>query len=699
MIKNLLLKLNFFMLLVFSFVIQNSIAISADEIYISGAPENFPPLFMKNPDGTAGGFGMEVFDAVMKNAGLKYKHKQFATWKEVVEAWNKGEIDIMPNAGISKDRRETYYFTIPIHTFKIVYFVRKDYVHKNNSESNMDGMAVGVSPTNIAAKLLKNNKSVKLVYLDDEHNLLIHLLAGNLDAVAYPEEVIKKLAYSLKLEERIKVFGEPVVEVKRAIAVSNKHVELVRKLNVEVLKFLETDEYKRIYTKYYGTSRHEVNIYTILYIAFISVVIASSLMIMVHIMSLKKINKKLSESLAETENAKRELEENQNRMKLITDTMRDVFWICSRDMTKVIYLSPAFEDVWGIKVEDLYENPSLFLNSIHPDDRDGITKDIYSEENENWKLSYRIVRPDGHIKYISDIGFPYKDDNGKVIYMVGIARDVTNEVIALQENKKNEQIMIQQSRFAAMGEMISAIAHQWRQPLNALGLIIQAIEEEVLHSEKLDKQELKELKTKAMELVVHMSSTITDFKSFFAPSKNVEKFNLIKIIADTYNLVSEQLEALNISFKLSCRCREGFFESDNNNKDTMKEGCLKCKSYLAGYPGEFKQVLLNLIQNSKDAYMNYPKDNMYINFNVSVLSDSCTIEVNDNAGGINNEIIDKVFDPYFSTKGPDGTGIGLYMAKTIITSHFDGHIHLENRNGGASVVIILPLNYADESYD
>ncbi|MBF0274610.1 MAG: sensor histidine kinase [Nitrospinae bacterium] len=241
-----------------------------------------------------------------------------------------------------------------------------------------------------------------------------------------------------------------------------------------------------------------------------------------------------------------------------------------------------------------------------------------------------------------------------------------------------EQILFQKSKLAAMGEMIGAIAHQWRQPLNCLGLSIQNLEYSYEYGE-LTKESIAKMVKESMEMIEHMSSTIDDFRNFFKPSKEKVPFVPDQIIEETIKLSRAQLNAHFI---------ELIYQKETEVEDTI-----------TGYPNELKQVLLNLISNASEAIIaneqNKQKESSHkgsIKITNSIENENIIIEVEDSGGGIDEKNINKVFEPYFSTKeATQGTGIGLYMSKTIIEQHMLGQLTVRNGKDGAIFRITLRI--------
>ncbi len=238
----------------------------------------------------------------------------------------------------------------------------------------------------------------------------------------------------------------------------------------------------------------------------------------------------------------------------------------------------------------------------------------------------------------------------------------------ISKQKEQEQILIQQSRLAAMGEMIGNIAHQWRQPLNALSLLIQNIYFSY-KMESLDDEFMKKSLDKANLLTKNMSKTIDDFRNFFRPNKAKELFEVNSCILRSIHLVESSFEHNNIKIEFI-------------NSTTIE---------IEGFPNEFSQVVLNILSNAKDALIEKKKKDAKVIIKVILQNQLINVIIEDNAGGIPEEILKKIYEPYFSTKEEGkGTGIGLYMSKTIIENNMNGKLTSKNINNGAQFIIQIP---------
>ena len=238
---------------------------------------------------------------------------------------------------------------------------------------------------------------------------------------------------------------------------------------------------------------------------------------------------------------------------------------------------------------------------------------------------------------------------------------------AVEDSRKKDQMMFQQSRLAQMGEMLSMIAHQWRQPLSAISSTASTLKIKATLN-KIDKDMIIEKSKDIVKYSKHLSSTIDDFRNFFKTKKTKEDTDLNEIIKSVLNIFNHSLENYGISLKIDL------------NYD---------KTFLS-YPNEIKQVVLNIIKNAEDNFIDKEIKGAEIYIKTYEKENKPVLEILDNGGGIPKNIINKIFDPYFSTKKKkDGTGLGLYMSKVIIEEHCNGKIEVENKNNGALFRIVF----------
>jgi len=233
-----------------------------------------------------------------------------------------------------------------------------------------------------------------------------------------------------------------------------------------------------------------------------------------------------------------------------------------------------------------------------------------------------------------------------------------------EEMDKQSEIMIHQSKMATMGEMIGVISHQLKQPLNVLSLYCNSVKESHTYNE-IDDEFIEKFQTDTQDQINFMTETIDSFREFFDPHKHKTTFTLKSSFEKSFSLLDKQME--------------------NNN---IKINATIGDEVVYGVESELQQVFLNLITNSKDAFIDRKIENRQI-YITTLHKDSYSIVMyEDNAGGIKEEQISKIFDPYFTTK-EYGTGTGLYMVKLVIQNSFSGKLKIQNTQKGLKYIIVL----------
>ena len=278
---------------------------------------------------------------------------------------------------------------------------------------------------------------------------------------------------------------------------------------------------------------------------------------------------------------------------------------------------------------------------------------------------FTFYTPSNEMKHIILNKAVYKNIDGSVGGIVCIMDDMTERV-------QQQQFLIQQSKLAEMGDMVAAIAHQWNEPLVELSALVQDIQTSYLLNELKD-MEVKDFVNDSMIQIKYMSRTLSDFRNFLKPSTKKKLFSISKALTEINEIIGKQVFYSNIQMS---------FNYKNENEELL----------IYGYENEFKQVLLNLINNAKNKIVE--KDFDYskkakIDINIQRTSTHNIIEIADDGGKIDESIINSIFEPYFSTK-PNGTGIGLYMAKVIIEDKMRGTITVKNDDNNVIFTIKLP---------
>lgn len=369
---------------------------------------------------------------------------------------------------------------------------------------------------------------------------------------------------------------------------------------------------------------------------------------------------------------------------------------------KITYASKALSRISGYTNEELIGSTHSLIH------HEGMPEDVYEEmwntikSGATWRGELKKRKKDGSHYWVYNTISPILNDAGEAIGYSAIRQDLTHEKeaeelhkslelkseelmtlnkeleyridLAVLSSKDKDHLMAQQSKLASMGEMIGNIAHQWRQPLNALGLLLQ--KQQVLFERGLltdDKMQTNIAKGTA--LIQKMSTTIDDFRDFFKPNKKKIVFDVKIAIEDTLALIDAALYNQNIALEFVLA------------EDQM----------IYGYKNEFSQVILNLINNAKDVLFDLKVKDPRIRVQSYSKKNQHFIEVSDNGGGIEKDIMEHIFEPYFTTKDEGkGTGIGLYMSKMIIEENMNGKLSVINAYDGALFTVSVPAYYLQE---
>ena len=336
------------------------------------------------------------------------------------------------------------------------------------------------------------------------------------------------------------------------------------------------------------------------------------------------------------------------------------------------------------------------LRWIHEADRDFIAKveyDVRKGKAGRRFSANRNYHRDGSVRYFEWYISELTNDAGKVESILCLGQDVSDrkqleqamrtmnlsleQRVAEQDGEIHEldSLLLQQSRLAAMGEMLNHIAHQWRQPLNVLGLHLQQIPFFQKGNDS-GREMIEKSVEEGMKLIHHMSRTIDDFRNFFRPNKERILFNVSDAIEQTVNLLGDSFKYDNIDLQVRIQ-------------DDL---------HINGYPNEFSQSLLNILQNARDALLEKKIAEGFIHIAAGNTGGTTYISIRDNGGGIPEHHMGRIFEPYFSTKGGQGTGIGLYMTKAIIEGSMGGEVAVCNHADGAEFFLTFPCT-GDTSSD
>ena len=370
----------------------------------------------------------------------------------------------------------------------------------------------------------------------------------------------------------------------------------------------------------------------------------------------------------------RELVDAHQHLQSVIDSMEAVLWSAEisenqgKQRLRLSFISPSVVQMTGFTPRAwLMNTPGLIKEGMEAKEANKVLTEMRSMVTKGrgrLTLQFRHPRSDSQrvltLRYwlvYSSQGLPERVD--------GLITDSTEAYRAEERVKEQEQLLLHQSRRAAMGEMISNIAHQWRQPLNSLRLTLGNLKDARDYGD-LTEDLFDENLQQADQLIDQMNQTVRDFVTFFRPRKEAEIFYLARVVEQAVDVMKASLQEMQLHLDLDTRLA------------------------IKGYANEVLQVILVILQNAREAINNYPglKGELWISLRQD--ADRVLLTLEDNAGGIPAEVMSQVFDPYFTTKA-EGSGIGLYMAKMVIENQMQGGLQASNGERGAVFILSFPL--------
>ncbi len=332
--------------------------------------------------------------------------------------------------------------------------------------------------------------------------------------------------------------------------------------------------------------------------------------------------------------------------------------VVTDEKANIINVNKAFEINTGYKFDEVFgKNPKILKSGLQEED---FYKNMWKEliEIGYWEGELTNRNKDGEI-YIEriKINAVYNEEK-KLTNYIAVFSDITLQKEQEKLLQEKEKLLFQQSKLSAMGEMIGNIAHQWRQPLSVISSSTSAIK---LHEEEgfYSKEEIKDFVEVILNSTKYLSNTIDDFRNFYKEDSEKSDFDVKSAINNSLNLIRTELVKQEIEVVFI----------DNESSFDIK-----------GIRNQFLQVMMNILINAKDAFSDKEIENKTIFIDIHQKDAKKIIKIYDNAGGINEDVINHIFEPYFTTKHKSvGTGIGLYMSEEIITKQLNGQISVSNR--------------------
>ncbi len=612
-----------------------------------GTLNKWAPISFINNDNKLDGIGVDYFKEVMNKANLKVKFHTFDNFEELLNKLKAKEIDIIFSTSKTKDREDFSIFSNTYLKAPIGIATLQDENYISNINKIIDKkIAVGKNYT--AHKLLEEKyPNIDFLFVKNAKEGLEQV--SNSNAYAYVD-IMPVLSYQIKTNAftNIKISGQTGLEFEVSFMMRDDYKILQNIVN-KVLNKISHEKKDSIYNKWLDTKFVNKTDYSLLWKIILFFIIVLFFIIYKN-RQLVQYQKKLKLANEKSENSVR------NFKKVIDLNIAGILII--RDK-KIKELNSETLKILG------YSTKSELIGN-------DISKVFKAEDIENL-CSHLSTIQSYEISAIS------KKNSEIPVLLKGQTIDFDNKpshlisIVNLTELKNKEEIMLQQSKMASLGEMIGNIAHQWRQPLSSISTAASGLRLQKEFDQLTDETFYDSL-DKITETTQFLSQTIDDFKNYIKDNKVRKEFNIARSI-------EKVLSIMKASFV------NGFITVEKNLENVI----------IDNFENELNQVLLNILSNSKDALKNIKEDERYINIKAYKKEENIFIEIVDNGGGIEKEILSKVFEPYFTTKHQSqGTGLGLYMTHNILTDSIGGNITIENCSFNdyekcTKVTIIIPI--------
>lgn len=642
------------------------------------------------------GISIDIWKIIKKKALINSRCEVVSTPDEAYKKIKNKKAHITLTSTISADKMSYGRFSIPYLSYPIAISttMEKRYISDLTTlENKKIGLTIGHG-----LKTILNNKYPNSKFIEYENNIdALKALAHN-EIFAYVD-ILPVLSNSIKEYgyENIKVSGITDFNYSVRIMVREDYQRLVSIIN-KAINSIPKYEIDNIKNKWISVKYENIVDYTLLWqiviiMLIILVIIAYRQVVLnTHNNRLKEANNEIKLKTKLLEQKSIELKKQKELFEKMFNESSDGILLALVENKKLINCNEVACNLLGFKTKEefLSQDAQNTVPKFQPDGRVSfeIIEQMIEKALKKGSCQFELLhkRKDDSSIWLEVVITPITINKKNLLHVVWRdirkRKDIENELSELtarleervkKEVSKNEEKtkqLIQQSRLAQMGEMISMIAHQWRQPLTAISATTNNLLIRLMIGEQISKEKLEEELNLMNDYSIHLSTTIDDFRNFFKIDKKKELISLEEIIDNSLNIIGKSLESKKIILRKTFEC---------NKK-------LEINST------EINQVILNIIKNSEDALV----DNLVLNSEIRIktyIEDSLAkIEISDNAGGIKEDILEKIFDPYFSTKSEkEGTGLGLYMSKIIIEDHCKGKLIVTNSKAGAIFTISLPL--------
>ena len=648
-----------------------------NQINVCSIKELKPIEYFEN--GKYNGITADFLNLISEKLNVKINYIRTKTVEESKKLMKENKCDIVPTYYKGIEFIDIANLTKPVFKYTLAITTRKGEPIVKNLE-DLSEKTIAINQESTMLKMLNSNyPTIKIYKTNSSYESLEAVNSGKAYFALEPLPITLYYMSKHALND-IYISRYSTLYFSSNLAINDQKKPLLDIFNSTIDNISE-DEKSRIFNKWTNVSINEpIDLESIIKVIILSLIILAALIY--RQMILHKHNKKLQIANDEIEKKNIEIAKQKELFENLYYKSYDGVLILKDD--EILDCNESVKDILkfdtkellGKKLSDICKQSKNYIQNKLDD----------AKRNRNSSFEWLAIDKHGNNNWMDVVFTAIEIDNEPVIHAVfrdiNNRKNLENEIEILNKNleakvreeiKKNKEKtsqLIHQSRLAQMGEMLSMIAHQWRQPLTAISATTNNLMLKNILNKKIDNEELNTELNLISDYSQHLSSTIDDFKNFFKVDKEKKLDTLENLIEKSLNIIKNSIESNEIELIQEYNCHKNIFS----------------------YSNEIQQVVLNILKNAEDVLIEREIKDKKIIIKTYCDNDYCFLSINDNSGGIKEDIIGKIFDPYFSTKkNKEGTGLGLYMSRTIINEHCGGKLNVENNELGAVFTIKLKL--------
>jgi two-component system cell cycle sensor histidine kinase/response regulator CckA len=623
---------------------------------------DFPPLYKATSQGVPRGMAIDVLDIIAREVGIQVTYVVVGNWEQAIAAVREGRADFVPGIGVSEERQQEFLFSSNMETVPVSLFVRTG----NTNIRSLDDLKhrnIAVIAKSAAWHSLKDREGFQLIEHASIESAVFSVLAGEADGMVLPEPVLRKKLAEIDLEDRFKVVGRPILDLRRGyLFPQSAKAFMEEKINPAITRLTNSPTYLAIYQKWYGKPPSFWTKKKVLFGLGMFFFVSGIIVYVLWSLTIRRVNKRLQRALVEQKTTEKALRESEARYRTLFESAPLGMAVANKEM-KLRFVNAPFCKLFGYSEEECH---GLSVLSLHPMEDLSIHQKVFAQVDGEAPivLEAGCLRKGGALFRCNIAIAPMQVDGEPSV--VGFFSDVTEKQNMLEERRQAEKL-------SAIGQLAGGIAHDFNNQLTCISGLAELLHEDL---EKMPEQ--RQFVVNILTAVQRSSKLTRQLLAFARKGKyEMRQVDIHELIEEVINLLKHSID----------------------KRIVIEKRLLASPSCSQGDPAQLQNALLNLALNARDAM----PDGGVIRFETDRLkgkgivdNDAGTAElirvrITDTGHGMSPDVLAHTFEPFFTTKDPGkGTGMGLAAVYGTMKNH-GGTVHLESEKGkGTTATLFLP---------